>query len=921
MSNIARCRLFLGALTLVGLLSASSAYSALRPPSQRAGVAPGASHLVAFGSRGPLQALGPNAGKLDGALADLARHASAVRPGHQLEDLHAMSPAARFMQRGAEAEPMVLVDAITRGDPQRLEAALLTLGLQHASLYRNDVSGWLPVRQIIAATAHAEVHALRAAMSRTRAGAVTSQGDFVQGSSALRTTYPSLTGAGVKVGVLSDSYDCYHVYAQPGSGVPASGANGYASNGFTADAAKDVSTGDLPSGVQVLDEAGQNPPLPNTPNLCKDFGAPYYLPYGDEGRAMMQIVHDVAPGASLAFHTALEGEADFANGITALAAAGAKVIVDDVGYFDEPFFQDSLVGEAIDTVEGQGVAYFSAAGNDGRIAYDNTNPSFGTPSGPPNTGEMLLNFDTSGATTTTSLPVTIPAGLVPGEFVVIVVEWDQPYVTGAPSSGGATSQIDLCVDVTSGSDEIVNGNAFGTGTTCTGKNAVGKDPVQVLLIGIFANAASNSAQETVKLQVGLAGGAAPSRIKISIEGNGAPVTINSFFTPSPTLQGHPGATGAAAVGAAYFQKTPACGISPAVLESFSSMGGDPIIFDSTGKRVAMPPRQKPDFVAPDGVNNTFLGFVLKSTGSGVLQCQNDLSFPSFFGTSAAAPHAAAVAALMLQSNPSVTPSEIYSDLRSTALPMTATPPDFQSGYGFIQADAALALMAPGAAPAVSVAPMSITVGTSATVTWSSINTTGCAASGSWSGMLAPNGTMSITPPAVGTYTYTLVCSNPHGSTPSGSATLTVTAAPTFTAPGSLMASAASSSQINLSWAAATESGGTISQYRIERCQGSGCSGFAQIGTSTTLAFSDTGLGGSTTYGYRVRAADAQGNTGPYSSVASATTAAAPPPPSGGGGGGALDGTLILALAGLTGARWLRQARARERRSTTSGTAR
>ncbi len=113
-----------------------------------------------------------------------------------------------------------------------------------------------------------------------------------------------------------------------------------------------------------------------------EYGPPIQLPFGDEGRAMMQIVHDVAPGAGLAFYTAENSEADFANGIGQLAAsvasggAGAKVIVDDVGYFDEPFFQDGLVAQAINTVEANGVAYFSSAGNNGTLAYDNNAPDF-----------------------------------------------------------------------------------------------------------------------------------------------------------------------------------------------------------------------------------------------------------------------------------------------------------------------------------------------------------------------------------------------------------------------------------------------------------------------------------------------------------------------------------------------------------------
>jgi hypothetical protein len=104
-----------------------------------------------------------------------------------------------------------------------------------------------------------------------------------------------------------------------------------------------------------------------------------------------------------------------------------------------------------------------------------------------------------------------------------------------------------------------------------------------------------------------------------------------------------------------------------------------------------------------------------------------------------------------------------------------------------------------------------------------------------------------------------------------------TAASTLTAPTNLTATSASSSQINLTWGAATETGGTISQYRIERCQGAGCSTFAQVATSTTTAYNDAALTAATTYSYRVRAADAGGNTGPYSNVASATTATAGPP--------------------------------------------
>jgi len=94
------------------------------------------------------------------------------------------------------------------------------------------------------------------------------------------------------------------------------------------------------------------------------------------------------------------------------------------------------------------------------------------------------------------------------------------------------------------------------------------------------------------------------------------------------------------------------------------------------------------------------------------------------------------------------------------------------------------------------------------------------------------------------------------------------------APGTLSASAASSSQIDLTWGAAADNVG-VTGYRIERCQGAGCTSFTQVATSTGTAYSDTGLAAGTSYSYQVRAVDAAGNAGPYSNVGSATTQAPP----------------------------------------------
>jgi subtilisin family serine protease len=224
-----------------------------------------------------------------------------------------------------------------------------------------------------------------------------------------------------------------------------------------------------------------------------------------------------------------------------------------------------------------------------------------------------------------------------------------------------------------------------------------------MIVANPANASGNTAAETLNIVVGLADGtAAPGRIKVVVEDDGAGSTINAFPNNSvnATLQGHPGAAGAAAVGAAFYLNAPAC--SPNLgLEAFSSAGGTPILFDNAGHRLAAPVvRQKPDFVGPDGGNDTFLGFTLTASQvvTSIAGCQNNTSYPNFFGTSAATPHAASIAALMLESNPALTPAQIYQALQTSALPMGSASPNFDSGYGFVQADAAFALLPKAATP-------------------------------------------------------------------------------------------------------------------------------------------------------------------------------------------------------------------------------
>jgi hypothetical protein len=84
------------------------------------------------------------------------------------------------------------------------------------------------------------------------------------------------------------------------------------------------------------------------------------------------------------------------------------------------------------------------------------------------------------------------------------------------------------------------------------------------------------------------------------------------------------------------------------------------------------------------------------------------------------------------------------------------------------------------------------------------------------------------------------------------------------------AAAGTPNQVNLTWTASTEVGGTVSGYLVERCQGAGCTSFAQIGTSATTTFNDTNVTSSTSYTYRVRASDTANTVSAYSNTATAS---------------------------------------------------
>ncbi|NEO32631.1 MAG: S8 family serine peptidase [Symploca sp. SIO3C6] len=462
------------------------------------------------------------------------------------------------------------------------------------------------------------------AMTFTSGGLTTTQGDVAMKANIARSRF-NVNGSGVKVGIISDSFN---------------NLNG---------AVSDVASGDLPTNFSVIQD----------------------MPSGgsDEGRALAQIIHDVAPGAELIFHTSGFSPVEFSNAIFTLADAGVDLIVFDVASPFDPMFQDGIVAQAIDTVASRpgasAVSFFAAGGNQGSLSYE----SPFNPSGvfEPIFGGELHDFD-PGPEVDTFQQIKLPQG----EAATISFQWLAPYLL-ADGSGGAPNDLDIWLYDSSATNVLASST----------EDNIGLNPVELL---DFLNE-EGSTSELFNLAISNNSGPIPGLIKYVVDA-GRDFQINEFNTASGTIVGNPNANGALTVGAARYTQTPAFGVDPAQPEFFSSAGGSPILLDPDGNPLATPEiRRKPEVIAPDGVNTTFFGLDIP---------EDTDNFPNFFGTSASVAHVAAVAALMLEANPNLDPETIYSILQETALDMDDpdTPGfdrgfDFATGYGLIDAVGAL----------------------------------------------------------------------------------------------------------------------------------------------------------------------------------------------------------------------------------------
>lgn len=424
------------------------------------------------------------------------------------------------------------------------------------------------------------------------AGGVSSQGDNAQKSDLVRESFRIIKsdgnivpvdGSGIKVGVLSDSYDM--VLGAPGI------------------AALDIANGELPASVVVLKD-----------NLYKS---------SDEGRAMMQIIHDVAPGAALAFHTATASPRQFELGFNALKDEGCDIIVDDITFITDPFFGLGRISRSVQSYTSQpGKFHYTSAGN---IANKGYQANFNSSSSLPNN----FGFLPTGNVTRAHVFGTNPDGsqdylqkisVVPGTYL-IVLQWKENV---ASQSDPADASNDLDIYIVDDSGRLLVGN---------NRVNVNGDPTEII---VFKSTGTGNANIMITNANGSTN--VPFRyiaFRTTAEDNTPDgLKFPEYFgeNGTPTVSGHAMTPESITVGAVDYRNA----LNP-VAESFSSYGG--LLKDGTNLQI--------DIYAPDGGNTA-------STSIGQLAicdtCDKDDKL-NFYGTSASAPHAAAAMAMLKSALP------------------------------------------------------------------------------------------------------------------------------------------------------------------------------------------------------------------------------------------------------------------------------
>ena len=530
----------------------------------------------------------------------------------------------------------------------------------YASVAGGSIQARVPVNFIEALAARGDVRAITATFPPKRKAALTSllrryrlPASGIGRAAGRPYRFDPFLGLSFFIGSLTSQGVITH-----GANVAAQtyGANGAGVRvGILSDSAEALSmligTGDLPPGT--LNVADIDTTLNGGPGTS-------------EGTAMMEIVYDLAPGVQLFFATAFNGEDSFADNIRLLRNTyHCDIIADDVSYSDEPAFQDGVIAKAVNDVTQDGALYFSSAGNEGNL----TNGTSGTWEG---------DFSPAG---TAGSP--LPAGYTLHSFGVnnyvrltsatqdITLHWSDPL-------GNSTNDYDLFV-LNSAGTAVLSG-----GSSTTLQTGPGSDPIEEVfnVNGFPTNSrivvVAKAGAQPRALHIGTFGATLQVFTSGETHGHNAPA---GCVLSNPTCPGRAFGVAAVAWNSARGALRAFVGGASNPTETFSSDGprrmfykadGTPIVAGNflfgTNGGVSL---VKPDISAADGVTARTPGF------------------SPFFGTSAAAPHAAGVAAIVKSAKPSATGAQIFNALTTTALDIRAAGVDRDSGYGIVMAPAAV----------------------------------------------------------------------------------------------------------------------------------------------------------------------------------------------------------------------------------------
>jgi hypothetical protein len=561
---------------------------------------------------------------------EIAQIRSALRgsASHVLSARQADTISAGFLRTRADGGIDVQLHVVGRvGADQLRQLAKLGVDVRASSADYAPVAGVdfpdaglvhaiVPYDKVDAVAALGWVAAVRPTIRpAVDAGPVTTEGVPLHNADDAQAA--GYTGAGQKVGAISD--------------------------GVTS-LADSQAQGELPADVQVLD-AGN----------------------GDEGTAMLEIVHDMAPGATLAFNTVGDSLTSYVGAFHNLANAGATLITEDIAIDDEPAFQQGIAATTAEDLAQHGVWISSSAGNLGGRHAPRV-PAAGTGRTPDDAaGGTYANCGGGAPMNTVNLrgtDNTYNLNLLPGAALLVTLQWSEPRAIFPTAGQGGFTNLDLYLVDAAGTDCLAFSNAAQA-------NGVG-DTIEQF---IYQN--TSGAPQPTRLVVNVAGTSSAARTPLlDLRWRALSAGVQTLDPPDRAGSLNPDsnylgfATSAGAVNASV-------STDPATvpLESYSAAG--PVQIGVTSRCPSGSPgpckgRPGPEFktfgapnwAAADGVSVSGAGGFGSGTCPTVVQ-----GLCRFFGTSASAPGAAGVAALVLEENGGKTaPRNLNSLLAGLAVP-------------------------------------------------------------------------------------------------------------------------------------------------------------------------------------------------------------------------------------------------------------